>query len=142
MLRGRGEIEAERAPAQRHERKRAEPRQNDRELIVDERRRAEPEEATGRHDKTLRAARQPRQNAEGEGEQPAQEPGPHGHTHRIQAADRKACSGAQSRRGKGADQGAELCRHLRVAEDVRGGEGAGADERSLGERGHPREPDA
>jgi hypothetical protein len=138
VLSRRGEVESERTPTQRDEREGAESRQDHRQLVVHERRWAEAEQAPRRHDETLGAAGEPGQRAKRERDEPGEQPGSHRHAYRVQAADREARRGAETGGGKRADERADLGGQLRVAEDVRGGKGTGADERPLGEGGNAR----
>src|SRR5439155_13732545 len=100
------------------------------------------EQAPRRHDETLGAAGEPGQRAERERDEPAELPGSHRHAYRVQAADSEARRGAETGGGKRPNERADLGWQLRVAEDVGGCKGTGADERPLGQGGNARKADA
>jgi hypothetical protein len=104
--------------------------------------RLEAEQPARRHDEALGAARQPRQRAEREGHQPAQQPGSDGDPDGVEAADRKPGERAENRRRQRAEESAELGRQGRVPEQVRGGEGTRSHEGALRQRRHRGEADA
>jgi hypothetical protein len=103
--------------------------------------RREPEEAPRRYDEPLGTAREPRQGAEGECDEPAQQPRPDRDANRIEAANCEADHEARCRRPERTDQGADFRRGARVPKEMRGRESANSDERALGEGGDAAQTD-